>query len=37
VASPALIAAHAKTPRQMVLANALCRLDEVATEQMPRA
>ena len=31
VASPALIQAHAKTPRQMVLANALCRLAEVAS------
>ncbi len=31
VASPALIQAQAKTPRQMVLANALCRLEEVAT------
>jgi uncharacterized protein len=30
VASPALIAAQARTPRQMVLANALCRLREVA-------
>jgi hypothetical protein len=28
VASPALLQAHAKTPRQMVLANALCRLSE---------
>ena len=33
VASPALVAAQARTPRQMVLANALCRLDEVAREQ----
>ena len=31
VASPALIQAQAKTPRQMVVANALCRLSEVAT------
>ncbi len=30
VASPALIRARAKTPRQMQLANALCRLSEVA-------
>ena len=30
VASPALISAQARTPTQMVLANALCRLDEVA-------
>ena len=37
VASPALVAARARTPRQMVLANALCRLDEVATEQVGRA
>jgi uncharacterized protein len=31
VASAALIGAQARTPRQMVLANALCRLCEVAT------
>jgi uncharacterized protein len=31
VASPALIQAQAKTPRQMMLANALCRLGEVAS------
>ena len=37
VASPALVAARARTPRQMVLANALCRLDEVALEQTSRA
>ncbi|HYO19053.1 MAG TPA: DEAD/DEAH box helicase, partial [Dermatophilaceae bacterium] len=30
VASPALLRARAKTPRQMQLANALCRLAEVA-------
>ncbi len=33
VASPALIWALARTPRQMVLANALCRLHELADEQ----
>ena len=33
VASPALVAANARTPRQMVLANALCRLGEFAAEQ----
>lgn len=32
VASPALIQAQAKTPRQMMLANALCRLGEVASK-----
>jgi uncharacterized protein len=37
VASPALIQAQARTPRQMVLANALCRLGEVAEEQVWRA
>ena len=31
VASPALIRVRARTPRQMQLANALCRLVEVAT------
>ena len=31
VASPALIRVRARTPRQMELANALCRLVEVAT------
>ena len=30
VASPALVRARARSPRQMVLANALCRLDEMA-------
>jgi uncharacterized protein len=30
VASPELIRVQAKTPRQMTLANALCRLREVA-------
>ena len=30
VASPALVRAHANTPRQMQLANALCRLAEVS-------
>jgi predicted RecB family nuclease len=34
VASPELIRAQARSPRQMVLANALCRLHEVAAEQM---
>jgi uncharacterized protein len=33
VASPELIRAQARSPRQMVLANALCRLSEVAAEQ----
>ena len=33
VASPALVAARARTPAQMVLANALCRLAEVARAQ----
>ncbi len=33
VASPALVAANARTPQQMVLANALCRLEEVARER----
>jgi hypothetical protein len=33
VASPALVRARAKTPRQMELANALCRLVEVAEER----
>ena len=36
VASPALVAARARTPREMILANALCRLDEVAVAQAPR-
>ncbi len=36
VASPALVAARARTPREMILANALCRLDEVAAAQAPR-
>ena len=31
VASPALVRVACKTPRQMRLANALCRLVEVAT------
>ena len=31
VASPALIRVACRTPRQMQLANALCRLVEVAT------
>ncbi len=33
VASPELIRVQARSPRQMLLANALCRLDEVAGEQ----
>ena len=33
VASPELIQVHARSPRQMMLANALCRLSEVAAEQ----
>jgi hypothetical protein len=32
VASPALVLVDAKTPRQMELANALCRFVEVAAE-----
>ena len=32
VASPALIEAHADSPRQMRLANALCRLAEIAAD-----
>ncbi len=33
VASPELIEVQAKSPRQMMLANALCRLHEVARVQ----
>jgi len=36
VASPALIRVACRTPRQMRLANALCRLVEVADEQLSR-
>jgi len=35
VASPALVLVDARTPRQMELANALCRLVEVATGSDP--
>jgi uncharacterized protein len=37
VASPALVRVACHTPRQMRLANALCRLVEVAAEQLSRA
>jgi predicted RecB family nuclease len=37
VASPALIRVSCHSPRQMQLANALCRLVEVASEQATRA
>jgi uncharacterized protein len=36
VASPALIRVRARTPRQMQLANALCRFMEMAIEQGTR-
>ncbi|HYK96238.1 MAG TPA: TM0106 family RecB-like putative nuclease [Candidatus Dormibacteraeota bacterium] len=35
VASPALVRVACRTPRQMQLANALCRLVEIAEEQSP--